>query len=160
MICEKQEFGSDNIGLFRAKNAVLAGKKARGSADVYELEALGELALQGRFEDLVIRVGEPGVVGDNLEGILTGQAEQVHILDDVGDAELGQTVLAGAEELTRPANSQVLLGNAEAVGSGREYIEAALGVVCSGLGKGQAVSLVRAAGDASAQLVELGKAGN
>ena len=68
--------------------SVFVAKKADGSAHVYELKALSELALQGGFEDLMVLLGQFRVVGNDFEGILASQAKQIHIVDDVSHAEL------------------------------------------------------------------------
>jgi len=52
---------------------------------------------------------------DDGEGVAPGRPQDVVILDEVGDLQLRQPVLARAEELPRPAQAEVGLGDLEPV---------------------------------------------
>lgn len=78
------------------------------------------------------------------------------VAEEVGDAEGGEAVLAGAEEVAGAAELEVDFGKAEAVGGVLEGVETALGFVGLGVREDGAEAGELAAADAPAELVELG----
>ena len=106
----------------------------------------------------VARVFEFGVVLDDGGGFLAGQGEQVLVVD-VGDAQDGLVAaLGGAEDVAFATHLEVDFGELEAVAVGGQGGQPLLGALGLRLGHEQAVALVLAAADASAELVELGEA--
>ena len=78
---------------------------------------LAEHAFEAREQGGVFGPGEFRVGGDDFERVVAGFFEQAEVLDDAGDVQFRQAVLAGAEELTRAALAEVGFGDLEAVGS-------------------------------------------
>jgi len=70
---------------------------------VDELEALAVAFQDGASQRGQFGRGEPGIGGDELLSVAGRQLEQVVILHEIGDLELGQPVLARAEELAGAA---------------------------------------------------------
>ena len=104
--------------------------------------------------------GEGGVGGGGEAfGFDLGEFEDGAVAEEVGDAELGQAGLAGAEELAGAALLEVEFGEFEAVLRGDHGVEAGFGLLGDAVaGHEDAVALGGAAADASAELVELGEA--
>ena len=91
-----------------------------------------------------------------IQCIILRDLQHVDFLGDVGQLELGQAVLAGAEEFAGAAELQIHLGDLEAVvgvASSRCRRSSAVSVVR--VGDQQAVRLLAAAADAAAKLVQL-----
>ena len=65
---------------------------------------------------------------------LPGFLEHPHIPGQIRHPELGQSVLAGAEEIPRPPELQILLSDAEAVIGGAEGLKTAAGLLASVVG--------------------------
>ncbi len=106
----------------------------------------------------MFRLGQRRIGYNHLECVPPGDHEQIVVVDDVGDLQIRQAVLAGAEHLARPTNPQVLFGDFEAVVGLGHDVEPALGhfVVC--LGEQKAVGLRLAPPDSAAKLVQLRQA--
>jgi hypothetical protein len=109
-------------------------------------------------EGLVLGGGELRVGLEELEGVVSGCLEEGGVADDVGDAQLEDAALFGAVELAGAAELEVFFGDLEAIGGAGEDFEALAALVGFGIGEEDAVGLVLAATDASAELVELGEA--
>jgi hypothetical protein len=108
--------------------------------------------------DVVDRLSEAsGFLLDILKGIVLGTSEELLVAEQVGDAEVEEAVLAGAEELAGAALLEVKLGELEAVLGSTEGLQALVGHFADLL-RGEQVTVggVAAAADAAAQLVELG----
>ena len=71
---------------------------------------------------------EVGVVGDEGEGVLACRGDDVLVLEDVEELELGApAVLRGAEDVALAALRQVEPGQLEAVGRGGDGVEPVMG---------------------------------
>jgi len=124
-------------------------------------------ALPGVFEavpdggDLGGRQGWVGSGGEAF-GFELGEFENAAVAEEVGDAELGQAGLAGAEEFAGTALLEVEFREFEAVLRGDQGVEAGfslLGDTVAGLsGYQDAIAFGGATSDAPAELVELGEA--
>ena len=95
-----------------------------------------------------------GIARDQLVGPRAGALEQLGVVGQAGDAELGQPALARAEHLPRPAQLEVDLGEPEAVALGGDRLEPRQ----LRIPEEDADRLVLAAADAAAQLVQLREA--
>lgn len=87
-----------------------------------------------------------------------GVLEELQVAYGVGAAERHGAGLAESEDIAGAADLSVFFGEFEAIGGLDECSEAVGGVGGLGIGKEEAVALVGAAADASAELVELGDA--
>ena len=102
-------------------------------------------------------VGEVGVAVKDAGGFVAGVDEDVFV-GESGHFEGGHAALAGAEEVAGAAEPEVFFGEFEAVVVFFDGLETLAGVVGGRFGEEQAVALVGAASDASAELVKLGEA--
>ena len=105
--------------------------------------------------------GCEGWVGGGGEafGFGFGELEDGAVAEEVGDAELGQAGLAGAEEFAGAALLEVEFGEFEAVLSGDHGVETGLGLFGDAVASHQdAIASGCATADAAAKLVELGEA--
>ena len=89
---------------------------------------------------------------------LVGVEEDGEVFRHARNLKVGQAVLHRAEELARAAQTQVLLGELEAVGGRGHDLQALARVLRLALRDEDAVRSIGAAADAAAQLVELGEA--
>ena len=108
-------------------------------------------------EGLVVGVGEVGVAVEDAGGFVAGVDEDVFV-GEAGHFEGGHAALPGAEEVAGAAEFQVYFSEFEAVVVLFDGLEAFAGVVRGRFGKEEAIALVGAASDASAELVKLGEA--
>ena len=99
-----------------------------------------------------------GVAGNDVEGVLAGLFEKREVVEDVADAELGEAVLAGTEELAGAALAEIGLGDLEAVGGLGHDLEPLGGLLAATVGDQDAEAVLAAAANAPAELVELGGA--
>ena len=113
-------------------------ENAAVSADVDEVEAVLEFDLDLATKELVVRILEEGIALDQVEGVLARKAEELVVGNDVADLELGQAVLASAEEFTGASEAKVLLGDLKAVGGSRHGGEPTHGDVAFGLAEEEA----------------------
>ncbi len=104
--------------------------------------------------------GDGGVGGvDEGGGFAFGELEDVSVAGEVGDAEVGEAGLAGAEELAGAALLEVEFGEEEAVLGLGHGVEAEFGFGGDlGAGEENAEGLGGAATDAAAELMKLGEA--
>src|SRR4051794_2523137 len=85
---------------------------------------LGAEALQhGVAEKPVLRLLEPGVPLEQLVRPSAGTLQQLRVLGQARDPELRQSVLAGPEDLPRPAQLEIDLGQPEAVRLARDRLQ-------------------------------------
>ena len=102
-------------------------------------------------------MGEAGVAVEDAGGFVAGAYQDVAV-GEAGHFEGGEAALTGAEEVTGAAELEVDFGEFEAVVVLFDGFEALAGVVGGVFGQEEAVALVGAAPDASAELVKLGEA--
>jgi hypothetical protein len=104
--------------------------------------------------------GDGGVGGVDEGGcLLLGELEDVAVAGEVGDAEVGEAGLAGAEELAGAALLEVELSEEEAVLGLGHGVEAEFGFGGDlGAGEEDAEGLGGAATDAATELMHLGEA--
>ncbi len=97
-------------------------------------------------------------VGDG-EGFAAGLLEEFAVAEGVGDVKAEGTGLAGAEKFAGAAKLEIGFGDFETVGGAHHGFETGAGFVGHAHGADQdTVGFLRAAADASAELMELGKA--
>ena len=87
-----------------------------------------------------------------------GLADECGIGDEVGEAEVCEAGLGGAEHIAGATQAEVCLGDLEAIGSLLQYGELLDGLGELRVGEEDAVGFFLAPADAAAELVELGEA--
>src|SRR5882762_4952622 len=98
-----------------------------------------------------------GVIGKR-ECFLAGIFKEFAVANRIGYVKTHFAGLASAEKFSRPAQLQISFGNFKTVGGAHHGIEAGARVVCdSGRSNENAMGFLRAATDASAQLMKLRK---
>ena len=100
---------------------------------------------------------ETRIGGKKRFGIGLGSHENVNVCPELGDVHLGKTVLPGAEKVSGTAETEVFFGNFKTVIRAAHDSEPGLHVVPGGVGDDNTVALCRAAADAAAKLMQLGK---
>lgn len=104
------------------------------------------------------RCGLALVFGDS-EGFAAGYFEEIFVAYGVGDVEAKVAGLAGAEKFAGAAKEEIGFGDFETVGGADHGFEAGAGFFRHANGADEdAMGFGGAAADASAELVELGKA--
>ena len=135
-----------------------------GLAHAGQWDGIREVSEDFTPERLEFRSREFGVTGEDPLGVFSGVVEEVGFAGEVGKAELGQSVLARAEELARAPEPEVDFGDFKPGGGLDQGLQAGECVRAGGggervlAGKEQAVGQVRSPADAAAELVELGQA--
>ena len=103
----------------------------------------------------MLRSGQLRIAREQEIGLLLGALQHVHVRAEIGHVHLRQAVLAGAEEVARAAQPQILLGDLEAVVGLRHDGKARAVFLPVVVGDEDAPALVLPAPDAAAELMEL-----
>ena len=80
-------------------------------------------------------VDEHRVLCDHIEGVFACHHQQIEIVDDICDFQIGQAVLARAEKFARPADAQVVIGDLKAVVAAGHHFKPAFGDLVFRFGK-------------------------
>ena len=120
---------------------------------------IAALPLRGKqAKDALQRIFLRGIAG-NGEGFFAGEFEEFAIAQRIGNVEAEFAGLAGAKEFAGAAKLQIGLGNFETVGGADHGFETSASFIGEARGRNEdAGGFLRAAADASAQLVKLGEA--
>src|SRR5260221_1817546 len=100
-----------------------------------QLQRLAVSLHHGHSQRLMVGPAQPGVGGDQLDGVGAGLLQNLEVREQVAEAQVGDTVLPGAEEVAQAALPGVLLGQGEAVGGAAHGAEALLGFVGGRVGE-------------------------
>ena len=90
---------------------------------VDEGDAISETPQQFASQRGVLTSGQTRIPANDLSGVVAGLSQELYIRSQVSDFELGKTVLAGTQQLSRASQTQILLGDAKAVARASEDLQ-------------------------------------
>lgn len=130
-------------------------QSARMSANEELLKFASAEFVEGGAQRTVTHVMESRINLQERRGFATRHLEDVPIANQIGDAQVGETVLTGSVKFPGTAQSQVFLGDPESVIRRHHRLQPRPSFLRRGMSNKQTIGFVRAPPYSSAQLVQL-----